>query len=202
MIMKAAKLKIKRKGRGRPRKEDAQRHPCGKIDQAWAQRESESEIKSVVMEARQRVHQIANSNAVHGEAGFTAGRMWIDGKITEEQLKAGNEYAEIMWRYYRSVGLPLPSARAQAFGQVRGHDGDETQDRATRARSATNRMMTVERLLLCCEAGPQVKMTTFNLFVMDHEAMRLMPPLQLQWLKRGLNALKCHFNLSKTTALG
>lgn len=200
MPSKLLKLRTpkRRSSAGRPPKEGAERFPSGQIKPAW----TEKEARSVVVEARQRVHQVANSNGEKEEAGYTAGRMCLDGKITEEQLKAGNEYSEIMWRYYRAVGSPLPTARAQAFGQVRGHDGDETQDRATKARNATNRMMFVEGLLLSCEAGPQVKTTVFNLFVMDHDAMRLMPPLQLQWLKRGLNVLKDHFNLSKSTAVG
>ncbi len=197
MTSKAQKLRLKRRASnaGRPRKEGAERYPGGQIKHTW----TEAEAKSVVLDARARVHQIgANENMQ--ESGYTAGRMKIDGKISEEQLKAGNEYAEIVWRYYRAIGSPLPTARAQALGQVRGHDGEETQDRAAKARSSTNRMMEVEGLLLRCEAGPQVKTTVYNLFVMDNEALRLMPPLQLQWLKRGLNVLKDHFNLSKQTA--
>lgn len=186
MASKAEKLRMKRRASnaGRPKKADAERYPSGQIKHTW----TEQEAKSVALDARQRVHNIgANENIQAG--GYTAGRMWIDGKINEDQLKAGNEYAENVMRYYRSVGLPPPSARAQVFGQVRGHDGEETQDRATRARIASNRMMHDEGVLLRCDEGPQVKTTTYNLFVMDHEAMRLMPERQLLWLKRGLNAL-------------
>lgn len=185
MASKLQKPRVKRRSNaGRPPKQEAERYPSGQIKHTW----TEQEAKSVVVEARQRVHAIgANENIAAG--GYTAGRMWIDGKISEDQLKAGNEYAEIVMAYYRGVGLPPPSARAQVFGQVRGHDGEETQDRATRARLASNRMMHAEGVLLRCVEGPQVKTTTYNLFVMDHEALRLMPDRQLQWLKRGLNAL-------------
>lgn len=186
MASKAEKLRLKRRtaNAGRPRKEDAERYPSGQIKHTW----TEQEARSVVIEARARVHQIgANENMQ--ESGYTAGRMKIDGKISDEQLKAGNEYAEIVTRYYRSVGIPMPSARAQSFGQVRGHDGEESADRATRARIATNRMMHTEGVLLRCIDGPQVKQTCYNLFVMDHDALRLMPSRQLRWLKRGLDAI-------------
>jgi hypothetical protein len=187
--MKAAKLKIRRKGRGRPRKEDAQRHPCGKIDQAWAQRESESEIKSVVMEARQRVYGVSDEN---GYSGYTLGRIFLDGKINEDQRAAGDAYAETMMRYYGAVGIPFPSPRAQSLFSIKGHDGEVTEERAKRARDASNRMMEIEGMLLRLVDGPQVKGTIYNLCVMDYENLRLMAPQQLLWAKRGLNALHHH----------
>lgn len=185
MASKAEKLRLKRKAStGRPKKEGAARYPGGQIKHTW----TEQEAKSVALDARARVHKIgANENMQ--AAGYTAGRLWIDGKINEDQLKAGNEYAENVIRYYRSVGLPPPSARAQVFGQVRGHDGEDGPDVATRARTASNRMMHDEGVLLRCPEGPQVKTTMYNLFVMDLEALRLMPERQLLWLKLGLDAL-------------
>jgi hypothetical protein len=85
--------------------------------------------------------------------------------------------------------VPFPSARAQTLFTIKGHEGDVTESVAQRARSATNRMMELEGILLRLEDGPQVKRTVFNLCVMDYENMRDMPELQLVWLKRGLNAL-------------
>ena len=49
--------------------------------------------------------------------------------------------------------------------------------------------MRLEGLLLGCEEGRQVKATVFNVCVMDYEGLRMMPEAQLDWLKRGLNAL-------------
>lgn len=187
MASKLLKIRTpkRRSSAGRPPKEGAERFPSGQIKPEW----TEKQAKSVAIEARQRVHQVANCNGEKEEAGYTAGRMCLDGKITEAQLKAGNEYAEMMVRYYRSVGYAMPSARAQSFGQVRGHDGEETDDQHTKARNAANEMIRVEGLLLQCTSGPQVKSTIYNLFVMDMEALRLMSLRQLGWLRCGLDAL-------------
>jgi hypothetical protein len=183
MVSKAAKLKLKRSARaGRPRKENVERYPSGDIKRS----ETQKEVMSVAIEARKRVHGIESSDPL---AGSTIGRMFLDGKIAKHQLEAGNEYAEIMCRYYRAVGVPFPSARAQSLFSVKGHEGDISESIATRARTASNRMMEAEGLLLRLEDGPQVKRTIYNLCVMDYEHLREMPAQQLLWLKRGLNAL-------------
>lgn len=187
MASKAEKLRLKRGSSkaGRPRKEGAERFACGKIKISW----TEKEIKSVAIEARARVYNIDPCSDM-GKAGYTAGRMHLDGKISLELLEAGNAFAERWVRYQRLNSIPSPSARAQSFGQVRGHDGEEALDAATRARQATNRMMADQTTLLSCSDGPNVKITVFNLFVLDHPGMREMPPSQLRMLLRGLKALR------------
>ena len=184
MVSKAAKLRSKRKTQaGRPRKADVERFPCGKVKPF----ETEKENMSVALDARKRIHGVEDKA---GLSGYTAGRMVLDGKINDVQLKAGNTYAEDAMRYYAAVGIPFPSARAQSLGKVRGHDGEVSEDRARKARQASNRMMHNEGVLLRCIDGPQVKQTVHNLFVMDYETLRTMPGQQLLWLRRGLNALK------------
>lgn len=196
MASMAEKLRARRAASkaGRPKKRDAERYPSGQIKKAW----TEKEAKSVVIEARARIHGLSGTDKI-AEAGYTAGRMWIDGSITKEELDAGNEYCGVVNRYYRAIGAPFPSARAQSLGRVKGFDGDEPLDMADKVRHATNRMMFIEGLLLQCGEGPQVKTTVHNLFIMDYEMMRFMHPTQLRWLKTGLDALKSHFNLSKST---
>lgn len=186
MTSKAAKLRQKRIARGRPRKEGAERHPCGKIKQEWSQRESEQDAISVAMTARGRIHGLNENNAL---AGYTLGRIFLDGNISEYQRIAGDEYAAEMVRYYMLTGIPFPSARAQSLVRVRGSDGDEPQSKLDAARRASNRMMELEGILLQCEEGPQVRTTVKNVCLMDLEAMRLMPERQMLWLRRGLQAL-------------
>lgn len=187
MASKAEKLRLKRGSSkaGRPRKEGAERHACGKIKTAW----TEKEAKSVAMEARGRVYGIRDG-AELDVVGYTAGRMHLDGKISKELLEAGDAFAERWVTYQRAVGLPSPSARAQNFGQVRGHDGEETEQMQSRATRATNRMMADKTIILSCSEGPQVLTTLFNLFVMDCPSMREMPASQLRMLVRGLKALR------------
>jgi hypothetical protein len=184
MSSKAAKLRKRRavQGAGRPKKEGVERYPSGDIKR----HETEKEVLSVALEARKRIHGLSENNAL---AGYTLGRMYLDGSISEEQRKAGDEYAEIIARYHRTVGIPAPSARAQSLFSVKGHDGEVTESLAKRARDASNRMMEVTGILLRCEDGPQVKGTVHNLCVMDYEHLRGMSRQQLLWLKRGLNAL-------------
>lgn len=187
---KAAKLRLKRARAGRPRKEGVERYASGDIKRS----ETQKEAMSVAIDARRRVDgwgDKVSDETVRGQlAGYTLGRMRLDGNITEEQLKAGDEYAEIMARYYRLVGVPFPSARAQTLFGIKGHEGEETQSITDRARRSSNLMMEVTGILLRCEDGPQVKQTVFNTAVMDYDHLRGMGPQQLLWLRRGLNALK------------
>jgi hypothetical protein len=167
--------------RGRPRKE-GDRYPSGDIKRS----ETEKETRSVAIEARGRVHGIRSEDP---RVGYVLGRLFMDGKISKEQLEAGDKYAETMARYYRCVGIPYPSARAQSIFSIKGHDGEVSQSVADRATRATVEMMRVEYILLRCEDGTQVKRTVHNVAVMDLDHLRGMHDQQLLWLKRGLNAL-------------
>lgn len=187
---KALKTRSKgNKGAGRPRKQNVERYPSGDIKRSETQREA----MSVAIEARRRIDgwgDKVSDDAVKSQyAGYTLGRMFLDGRITKEQLEAGDEYAEIHARYRRLVGLPAPSARAQSLFSIKGHDGDVSESITNRARRASNAMMEVEGILLRCVDGPQVKQTVFNTAVMDLEHLRGMSEQQLLWLRRGLIAL-------------
>ncbi|MBP2237112.1 hypothetical protein J2Z31_003626 [Sinorhizobium kostiense] len=187
MMSKAQKLRAKRKAQlGRPRKADAERFACGKIKPQWSKRESEKEAMAVAIAARKRMHGLATSSAF---AGYTLGRLFLDGRITEAQRQAGDDYAAAMTRYYQLTGIPLPSVRAQDIGRVQGHPGETSEERHRRAGKASETMMRLEGVLLRCAEGRQVKTTVFNVCVMDYEGLRMMPEAQLLWLKRGLNAL-------------
>jgi hypothetical protein len=195
MASKAARLKAKRSIRaasraGRPPKENVDRYPSGKIKPS----ETEREVKSVVIEARRRLLG-ANMNVESPYAGYTLGRIFLDGAIREEHRQAGDEYAESMARYYRLVGVPFPSARAQSLFSIGGHAGETSIEFAARARAASNKMMELERILLCCVDGPQVKQTVFNVCIMDYDHLRGMPKQQMLWLRRGLIALMEHKGL-------
>lgn len=144
-------------------------------------------------EARARIHGVDDGKSQL--AGYTLGRIFLDGKINEEQRKAGDEFAEAMGRYYRLTGVPFPSPRAQSIGGIRGSDGDVSESLAAAARSATNTMMRLTGVLLGCKDGPQVRQTVFNVVVMDYENLRNMPDTQMGYLKRGLTELALHMGL-------
>ncbi|OAP35821.1 hypothetical protein AU381_16685 [Sinorhizobium glycinis] len=187
MLSKAQKLRAKRKAQlGRPRKANAERFACGKIKPDWSKRESEKEVMAVALAARQRMHGLATSSSF---AGYTLGRLFLDGRITEAQREAGDDYASAMARYYHLSGIPFPSIRAQAIDRVQGHPPETSEERHRQIKRATEGMMRLEGVLLGCDEGRQVKTTVFNVCVMDYEGLRMMPETQLLWLKRGLNAL-------------
>lgn len=185
---KSTKLKVKRtNGAGRPRKE-GERYASGDIKRS----ETQKEAMSVAIEARRRIDgwgEKVTDDTVRGQlAGYTLGRMFLDGRITEDQRKAGDEYAEIISRYHRLTGIPFPSARAQSLFAVKGHDGEQSESHTTKARRASNAMMEAIGILLRLEDGPQVRALVHNLVVMDYEHLRGMGDQQLLWVKRGLNA--------------
>lgn len=198
MASKLLKIRTpkRRSSAGRPPKEGAERFPSGQIKPSW----TEKEARSVVVEARQRLHG-ANMNE-SPLAGYTLGRIRLDGHITDDQLAAGDAYAEAIARYHRLTGIPFPSARAQTLFSIHGHEGDISADKANRARQASNKMMELTGLLLRCEDGPQVRGMVYGICVMDYDHMRSMKGQQISWLKSGLSALKNHFDLSKITNLG
>ena len=186
MASKAEKLRLKRKSQlGRPPKQDVERYPGGKIKPS----ETIKETLSTALWGRKNVHKLETDSPF---AGYTLGRMFLDGKITDEERKAGEYYADCVARYYSSVGSPHPCPRAQNFGTIRGHDGEVSESQQTRARRATNTMMALEGLLLGLTSGRQIKSTVFNVTVMDYEYMRSMPANQLLWLREGLRALRMH----------
>lgn len=191
---RAAKRRAKVNAGGRPRKEGVERFACGKIKP----HETEREVKSVAIEARMRIHANGNDkfNAESQLAGYTLGRIFLDGNITEGQRKAGDAFAEAMSRYYGLTGIPFPSAKAQSLFSVKGHDGEVSESVATRARQASNKMMDLTGELLKCQEGPKVRQTILNVAVMDLDVMRRMPPQQMRWLRRGLERLQTYMGIA------
>jgi len=181
---KLRRLRIKQRlSAGRPRK-DGPRYPSGGLKRE----ETEREAKSVAIEAIKRIHGI-DTDGKDGFAGYTLGRMFLDGKVTEEERKAGDEYAQDMERYHRMTGIPSPSPRAQSLFTVKGYEHDITDTMQRKITKATNRRMHIEGLLLRQVEGTQVKSTVYNVCYLDIEALRMMTDTQLRWLKRGLRAL-------------
>lgn len=188
-------FKAHSKRRGRPAKQ-GKRYHCGKLVQKGEQ-ETEREAKAVVLDMRSRIHGLTGKDAESSLAGSTLGRIRLDKAINEAQFKAGEWYAEDMARYYALVGIPHPSPAAQNMFAIRGHEGETSEERATAARKATNKMMALETVLLSVPNGPRVKSTVFSVCVMDYENLRAMPDTQMQWLREGLNALVWHYGRSE-----
>lgn len=180
---------------GRPRKE-GQRYPSGDIKRS----ETEKEVKSVATAAARRVHGL--SVDANGRHGYTLGRMHLDGRISDDELEAGNWYAGALSRYYGMSGVPFPSARAQDLFKVKGEPGNETDSRVDAIRKATNMFMKLEGALLKCADGPHVKSTVYNVCFMDIEGLRMMPQHQLEWLRRGLREVMLVRGIATMSKIG
>jgi hypothetical protein len=131
-----------------------------------------------------------DAKAKDPRAGYVLGVLFLDGKITEDQLAAGDEYALAIARYHSLTGIQFPSARAQSLFSIKGHDGEVSQNMAQRAREASLKMMALHGVLLQCVDGPQVRSTIHNCAVLDLDHLRDMPAQQMLYLRRGLNALR------------
>ena len=84
--------------------------------------------------------------------GSVLGRLWADGKITQQELRAGEEYCA-RYRAYASLnGLPQPVPVAPAYGAVRGGTRPERLKAAALAKAEHN---TDRAILQACIAGTQ-----------------------------------------------
>lgn len=192
MTSKGEKLRRHRASQGRPRRQGVERYENGKINYSTIRAETETEVKAVAVGARRRVHGFNDDVPVKvvesPYAGYTLGRIFLDGNITQDERKAGDEYALAMARYYNLLGVS-PSVRAQEIFRVSGYGGEVTEDFQRAMRRASNTMMYYEGVLLQCRNGQRVKSTVYEVCVMDREALRHMPASQLDLLKAGLQAI-------------
>lgn len=168
---------------GRPRL-DGERYPSGKRKPI----ETENDIKSVAIAAAERVHGI-KTDGKEGFHGYTLGRMYLDGKVSLPELEIGNWYCEQIAKYHSLTGVPFPSARAQDLFAVRGEAGEVTKSRSEAARRASELNSELIMALCKCDNGAQVRITVYNVCVMDVEGMRMMPAHQVEMLKTGLRRL-------------
>jgi len=196
MVSQAERLRSKRiKQRqyaGRPPKEGVERYPSGQIKHS----EREKEVREVAIEALGRVHNL-NYHA-SGYAGYVLGRLFLDGRITEWEREAGDEYANWMARFYGLVGYQFPSARAHSLFSISGFGAETSSERARMAREMSTKAQLLEGILLKRAYGPQIKSTVYNTCMLDLEIMRTMPDAQLSWLKTGLKEIHYFFGLAKS----
>lgn len=105
--MKARTKAAKRRANkgGRPRIEDAERDPCGRISKKGA---SNSAMDTAV-KARMRLFGITYEEGKSQEGGTTVGRMLIAKEITIDQYRAAERYAEVKNAFQRAIGA-VPDA--------------------------------------------------------------------------------------------
>ncbi len=50
-------------------------------------------------------------------AAYPLGRLWLNKQITEDQLRAGNEFASVARSYARQMGIPIGSPRSGSMSE-------------------------------------------------------------------------------------
>lgn len=192
---KAQKLKAKR---GRPTLPAAMREANGRKSRrksAVGLRliETEKEVKSVAVANRVKLG-ITNKEADSQEAGSVLGRLYLNkgNGITKAQYDAGMLMGQDFARYYALTGIPFPSIKAHDIGRVSGRNEIDNQ---SAIRSATNRVMLIEKALGEVDhSGEPVTSTTKRVCVLD-EADGMHLPHMVAYLKRGLAILGKHYGL-------
>lgn len=191
--MKARSKAARRKHRaGRRRLSEPHRTKTGRVSRAGREKarrkhEREGDTVAIAIEARQQVHGIGKMNALRPEAGYALGRLYLAGRIELHHLRAGNRYAEDVVRYYRLVGIPLPTAHAHDLDRVRGCAGEDDTARGIEARQAADRWQELNHALLSTRDGRQVASVVHNCCVCDDGDM--WPVHMVAWLQRGLDEL-------------
>lgn len=99
--MKAAKLKIKRKTRGRPCKEGVNRNDSGRITQKIGEAPDK-----LAKDTRVRLFGVPVADAAQPEAGSVIGRMKLAGEISNDQYEAFIRYAMTAERYKTAMQVP------------------------------------------------------------------------------------------------
>lgn len=193
MVSMAERLRVKRsRSAGRPRKEGVERFPSGQIKHS----ETEREVRAVAIDALKRIHGV--DYHASGYSGYTLGRLFLDGRISDWEREAGDEYASWMSKFYGVVGYQFPSARAHSLFSVGGFGAETSPERARMAREMSDRAQKLEGVLLTRASGPQIRTTVYNTCLLDLEIMRTMPDTQLAWLKVGLKEIHYFFGLAKS----
>ncbi len=82
--------------------------------------------------------------------GSVIGRLWADGRITDQQLAAGSDYCERYIRYAALHGLPAPTPQGISYGEVRG---GSRPDRLRAAMEAKRQHDADQNILRKCSAG-------------------------------------------------
>lgn len=166
-----------------------------KSAQDAAQRETEREAMEVAVMARAKHTSLPEALAKQPFAGSVLGLMHFDRHFTDNQFEAGKRYGEDAARYYHAVGIPFPSVRAFNMFSIRGHDGEVTEDKAKAAKEASNKIMAIERVLLCLDGGPLVKRKTFEVCVLDDHSAREWTKFTISYVRRGLQALVDYYGI-------
>ncbi|MGQ3671802.1 hypothetical protein ACT6QG_05335 [Xanthobacter sp. TB0136] len=96
----------------------AARFPNGQLRPGYRKRETEQEATAIARAYRSRL--VGATNAMRPEAGYSLGRVYLQGLITSPLHEAGLQYAALVEAWQRVQGLPSPFPAAMDLSGVRG----------------------------------------------------------------------------------
>ncbi|EJF91665.1 hypothetical protein [Bartonella tamiae] len=196
---KAEKLRLKR-NKGRPAMADADREKNGRLSRRKAsinrrKLETEKEIKSVVIAARERMG-IPMSYLNTAESGNALGRIMImfPDIIKRYHYLAGLRFGEAFARYYYLVGIPFPSARSADLLNVHGRNDYENIDAV---RKATDHVMILEQIIGMVDiSGLPIKKVMKQVCIEDVD-QNMNYSHMVQFLRKGLDALVDYYQIDR-----
>ncbi|MFG1302161.1 hypothetical protein V5F49_20440 [Xanthobacter sp. V3C-3] len=175
-----------RKRKGRPSNLTVPRYPCGKIKPSARQPRGETEVQAMATAIAHRARVVGVDNAKRNEAGYELGRMFLKGRVTARQHRAGFDFASIVGDWQRMMGLPSPFPASMDYGAVRGLSIQAEID-ADRVRRRTEEYMKMMTAL--SDAGRRAQILVRQVCVED------LSVVDVDNLRLGLDALADFFKI-------
>ena len=128
MASKAAKLKQKRVGRGRPKMENVAREPNGRVSRSGI---DHGPADIIALSARAKHTGLDIAKAKDQKAGTFLGYLNILGKtdgISDDQYEAAQKFLELRSSYLRSIKAPDPSRDNDTPGGAGDHISEAYED--------------------------------------------------------------------------
>lgn len=185
---------------GRPRKTNVVRDASGK---------SRGEIVdfSVVLNQPHR-RGVSKEHRKSELLGYALGRLRFIGEISEDQLRAGNEWAELVRSYAATIGLPHGSPQSGSLLSDSGkpaysfsrdeatHDADSEQKRSASLKSRYDECYeTMIQIGHTLSVGRKVLIVTRQVCIQDQDPQ----PWEVGDLRLGLNAMARIFKIGERT---
>ncbi len=179
-----------KKRRGRPSKPGVQRYPNGRTrPETWTSRgETEVQIMATALAYRQKL--VPAKDARQPEAGYELGRMYLAGKVTAQEHRAGFEFARLVYDYQTSQGYPSPFPASMDIGAVHGLSLCAEPD-AMKIRRTANEYMRVQTAL--SDAGREAMTEVREVCIFDQ------PVRSVENLRLGLRTLARFYQIPLDT---
>ena len=176
---------------GRKRKENIKRQPNGQPSRAG----QTDKIKSVALEARQRVFNVRSEDAGKPEAGSAIGRAYLlpglKG-ISGKQYNAALISADIITTYYRVKGYPRPTPQALDMFRVVGLSTKTVNE--DRIKAAEADYMRLQKAMRATNQPYATASSVISQSIIEDIDMHNWPAHMMRYLRETLDAIHNEFS--------